>query len=234
MYRGLMHKVSGLLGIAAFCGVLGGCAAPGGPVLNPVGRTLTWFSYVGGEDIRARCAPGGQDMLRFVYNGRYIEQVRTYDITADAVGPGAIFQARANGRSDVTTIDLGDPLGAWRGAVYQHYISAQERDAVVQALQASGFDRPSPRGLFLRSDAFYWAVSACRNGVFHFYAWQQPGDDLSRLAFVAVLLGLDKTGTEFNAPYEVALGPFDSTPQAGRVRFQLEVGTNGLILGPSF
>jgi hypothetical protein len=229
-----MGKLRNLLGFAALCGLLGSCAPPGGPVSNPVGRTLSWYSYVGGEDIRARCMPGSQDTLRFVYNGIYKEQVRTYDVTTDVVSPGAILQARVNGPSNLVSFDLSDPVGTWRGAAYQHFISPQERDGLAQALDASGFGRPAPNGLFLRSDWFYWAVSACRRGSFHFYAWQQPDDDLSKLAFIPALLALDKTGIDFNAPHQVYLGPFDPAQRAGNAAFQLEVGANGLVLGPSF
>lgn len=222
------------MGFAAFCGLLGGCAAPGGPVSNPVGRTLSWYSYVGGEDIRAGCVAGSRDMLRFVYNGRYTEQLRTYDVVTDVVSPGAIFKARVNGRSSLTSFDLSDPLSTWKGTIYQHFLSPDERDGLVQALAASGFNRPAPKGLNLRSDWFYWTVSACRNGSFHFYAWQQPDDDLSQLAFIPALLALDKTGADFNAPRPVNIGPFDPTSRAGNVSFLLTVSENGLVHGPTF
>ena len=228
-----MSKLQKLLNFAALALVFG-CTGQGGPVLNPVGRTLTWFSYVGGADLRAACQPGAADALRFVYNGRYTDQVRTYDVTTDPVGPGAVFLARANDRSNILALNLSDPFGTWRGAVYQHFISLPERDALWQALAASGFNRPAPSGLYLRSDAYYWTVSACRQGVFHFYAWQEPGDDLTELAFVPVLLNLDKTGVDYNVPRDIPLGPFDPAPRAHYVAFQLEVGNNGLIAGPSF
>ena len=35
--------------------LLAGCAASG-PAGNPIARNLTWFSYVGGDYIRAACA----------------------------------------------------------------------------------------------------------------------------------------------------------------------------------
>jgi len=225
----MRKKWISFLGLA-LASTVSGCST-GGVVTNPIGRTFNWFSYVGGEDIRERCLPGTIDALRFVYNGRYIEQLRTYDITEDTVGPGAIFRARAIDRANLLSFNLLDPLAPWRGQVYQNLLSTEELGRINGALLASGFDRPSPKGLYLRSDAFYWTVSACRHGQFHFYAWQAPQDDLARLPFIAVLLELDQTGTQFNPPREVTLPPFDYTSQAGNTRFQLEVGDNGLVQG---
>jgi hypothetical protein len=213
---------------------LAACTAPGGPVLNPIGRSLSWFSYVGGEDVRARCGTDNRSQWRFVYNGQYAEQIRTYDLTDDIVGPGAIFQARVAGQANLSTINLMDPFGNWRGAVYQHLISPAERDGIARALDASGFAAPSPKGLRLNSTGFYWAVSACEKGQFHFYAWRYPEADLARLPFVKALLDIDHTDVAFRAPQPYNPPPADPTDDAGRRgAFQLTVGTNGLVLGPT-
>ncbi|HYM31548.1 MAG TPA: hypothetical protein VEU47_09630 [Candidatus Cybelea sp.] len=214
--------------------LLSGCMATGGPTFNPVGRTLTWFSYVGGDDIRVRCVPGSLDVWRFVYNGHYMEQIRSYDMTADQLGPGAILQVRAAGRSTVLAMDLRDPFSVWRGQIDQRFLQANDRRKIVDALAASGFSGPAPEGLRLRSDAFYWAVSACQGGVFHFNAWQQPGTDLSRLAFIKTLLDVDRTGLPLNPPNDAVLPPYDPSPRAGYVQFLLTVGKNGLVSGPTY
>jgi hypothetical protein len=219
---------------AAFLLLLAACTAPGGPVLNPIGRSLSWFSYVGGEDVRARCGTDNRSQWRFVYNGQYDEEIRTYDVTDDIVGPGAILQARVAGRANLVTIDVLDPFGNWRGAVYQHLISTSERDGLARALGASGFGAASPKGLRLTSTDFYWAVSACEKGQFHFYAWRYPETDLAQLPFAKALFELDHTGVAVRAPRPYTAPPVDPTDAGARwSSFQLTVGTNGLILGPT-
>jgi hypothetical protein len=49
-------------------------------VEQPVVRSFNWFSYVGGDDIRSACQPGGRNRVRLVYNGLWDEQVRVYDV----------------------------------------------------------------------------------------------------------------------------------------------------------
>ena len=53
---------------------------PGASVEQPIVRSLNWFSYVAGDDIRAACRPGGRNRIRLVYNALWEEQVRTYEI----------------------------------------------------------------------------------------------------------------------------------------------------------
>ncbi len=49
-------------------------------VEQPIVRSFHWFSYVGGDDIRAACGHDGRNRLRLIYNAIYDEQVRTYEI----------------------------------------------------------------------------------------------------------------------------------------------------------
>ena len=49
----------------------------------PVVRSFHWFDFVGANDIRAACVPGGRSHLRLVYNALWEEQVRVYDILFD-------------------------------------------------------------------------------------------------------------------------------------------------------
>src|SRR5947207_5833773 len=53
---------------------------PDRKVDEPIVRTFNWFSYVGGDDIRSACVPGGRDRVRLVYNALWEEQVRVYDV----------------------------------------------------------------------------------------------------------------------------------------------------------
>ena len=59
--------------------VLGGCEYAG-PAGDPVSRNISWFDYVGGESLKAACGPGASTQLRFVYNGIYDQQIRSYDL----------------------------------------------------------------------------------------------------------------------------------------------------------
>ena len=47
---------------------------------QPIVRSFNWFAYVGGDDIRAACRPGGRNRVRLIYNALWEEQVRTYEI----------------------------------------------------------------------------------------------------------------------------------------------------------
>src|SRR5918911_5006966 len=73
--------------------ILSGCAGTGGSA-NPVARSLGWFNYLNGTELRDACATG-PDRYRFIYNARWGEQVRTYDIVRDHRGRGdGILAAR--------------------------------------------------------------------------------------------------------------------------------------------
>ncbi|MFX4447010.1 hypothetical protein ABTA86_19705, partial [Acinetobacter baumannii] len=84
------------LGLAAVG--LVACASTG-PVDNPIARTLTWFSYLNGDDIRNTCPAGVRDRYRFVYNGTFNSQVRTYDLVQDTGGGGATLTIHVGGRA---------------------------------------------------------------------------------------------------------------------------------------
>ena len=45
---------------------LGACTTYRGLPTNPVERSLTWFSYLAGDDLQAACKAGGPDHYRFV------------------------------------------------------------------------------------------------------------------------------------------------------------------------
>ena len=60
--------------------LLGGCAYRG-EIDSPLWQRVTWFSYLGGTDIAQACAAGAGERYRIIYNGRYDEQLRSYEIT---------------------------------------------------------------------------------------------------------------------------------------------------------
>jgi hypothetical protein len=161
---------------------LAACSYRGG-IDNPLVRRAGWFSYLDGADIRAACTEGALDSYRLVYNGRYEEQLRSYEITADGAG-GAYLVARAMGRRpNLARVSLNDILAPWRWRRSEARLKPAELRQFVSMLEASGmFDGP-PVGLRLFSGDFYWVASGCRNGVFYFNAWLYPSDRFARLRF---------------------------------------------------
>jgi hypothetical protein len=79
-------------------------------------------------------------------------------------------------------------------------LSEDEYLALIRALEADGFGKPAPAGLTLPSWEFYWAVSACAGGSYHFNAWLHPNADFERLAFPARLFAADKVDVPINNP----------------------------------
>ena len=211
------------------------CAAQG-PSDSPVGRSLTYFSYLNGDDLRAKCVVGGPDTYRLVYNAVWREQVRLYDIVQDGDRVGATMETRViPGRANLLSVDLRDPVGPWRGTIASSRLTPADLGDLNAALAASGFDAPTPDGKFLRSDSFYWIVGACRNGQFHFNAWDAPSAAFDRLSFPSVLFRSDRSGVAPNPARHLYLGPFEPDyGSASPSKFQVQVGRDGLILGPRF
>ena len=77
----------------------------------PISRSANWFAYVGANDIRQGCTPGGRNRLRLIYNALYEEQVRTYEIFLQpdagqpAGGPTAGPDGAAPKQDDVVEAD---------------------------------------------------------------------------------------------------------------------------------
>ena len=82
-------SISGLAGLLA----LSACTLQEG-VNNPLTQRFAWFQYLNGADIREGCFEGGLWRVRLIYNGRYQEQVRLYNVVADGAGGGASGGAR--------------------------------------------------------------------------------------------------------------------------------------------
>ncbi len=89
-------KLVKLIPVLTALGV-GACTAYQGTPSNPIEQSLTWFSFVAGDDIRAVCRAGEPDHYRFVYNGIYEVQIRAYELTPTP--GGAELTVRARGRS---------------------------------------------------------------------------------------------------------------------------------------
>ncbi|MBN9525567.1 MAG: hypothetical protein J0H82_05150 [Alphaproteobacteria bacterium] len=214
------------LGLAAVG--LVACASPG-PVDNPIARNLTWFSYLNGDDIRNTCPAGVRDRYRFVYNGTFNSQVRTYDLVQDTGGGGATVTIHVGGRADLTQwFLLPDPFSPWAGENRERHVDAATFQRLVAALDQSGFQAPAPDGAFLRSGDYYWVAVGCRAGQVKFQAWTNDGDTLSRLAFVEPLLALDDTGVRFAQPRPNPEAAFSSGGSSTGQHFQLQVSGNGI------
>ena len=70
----MWHMLRVLVKVTLMAYVVGGCSYYGSPqsdIDNPAVRKVAWFSYLDGNDIRERCAPGAHDRFRLVYNGQY-------------------------------------------------------------------------------------------------------------------------------------------------------------------
>ena len=144
--------------VAGFALVLGACVADGPPETG-IGRQATWYSYLGGEDLRRACVAGAPDHLRFVYQGLYGRQVRGYELTRAHGAEQAALRAQAWGAPALIDFDRNGPsLGSPADA--QVPVTALQWAAIEAALSSSGFDAAPPTGAFLRSDRYFWAVSA--------------------------------------------------------------------------
>jgi len=199
---------------------------------TPVVRKLSWFSYLDGTDIRSTCASGILDRYRLVYNARYTEQIRSYELVADAAG-GAYLTARAR-NADPNMLDLSFPdvQAPWRWRKSTAHLSPEAFAELRKRLLDSGFGAAPPVGLRLYSQEFYWVASGCVNGVYHFAAWTHPSPAFAKFAVPAFLFAHDDTGVAVNQPRELyGEGRFQEAG-GGRnhtyTRFTLQVGQNGL------
>jgi len=182
--------------LAAVSALLAGCEYAGPPD-NAVARNLTWFSYLGGENIEKSCAPGAPDRYRFVYNGIYQKQIRSYDVSLLPGGRGASVSAFARGEGDLTQGLTVSQIGAiWGGTRAQAAMSPQGLADLRAALAADGMPGSRPSVLRLPSNEFYWTAAACIEGQFHTNAWLWPSERFMTLKFPAVLLAHDRTGIE--------------------------------------
>ena len=210
--------------------LLAGCTYRG-DIDNPAVRKVSWFSYLDGTDIRTACVQGAPDSYRLVYNGRYEEQVRSYEITADGAG-GADLTARAKGRANAFDVSLDDVLAPWRWKRSQTRLSPAEFRQFGALLEQSGQFAGAPEGLRLFSGDFYWAGSACRNGAFHYHAWAFSSDGFAQVRFADFLFKHDQTELAVNQPRAIPasefLGPAGRPEDQTQTRFWLQVQKDGL------
>lgn len=213
-----------LLGLAA-------CAYRGG-IDNPAIRKVAWFSYLDGDDIRTYCVENAPDSYRLVYNGRYEEQLRSYEVTADGTGGARLTSRAMDLRGDITKISLEDVLAPWNWEKAEGQLSPADFQALQARLESGGFYAGAPAGLRLYSGDFYWIASGCRDGKFYFGAWLYPEPPYEKLSFPDFIYARDATGVPVNQPRPLPAA--DKYRRASRnsddsgTRFWLQVGENGL------
>src|SRR5690606_21540976 len=100
--------------ILAFAGLLlaGADSAAQRPDRNvalPIVRSFNWFSYVAGDDIRARCGVDGRDRVRLVYNAIYSEQVRTYELFLQPDGTAGMTVGVLADQGDLSELSISEP-----------------------------------------------------------------------------------------------------------------------------
>jgi len=216
---------------------------PDAKVEQPIVRTFNWFSYVGGNDIREVCEPGGRNRVRLIYNGVWEEQVRTYEIFLQPDGTAGLDIGVLNEQGsggNLTYLSLGrDGSGVtapWRMRKGQRILSVGETRELVGLLQASAAFGPPRNGLNLPSNDFWWAVASCLNGVWGFQAYHYPTDGFANVKFAEKLFALDNVPIAVNRPRKLEPSELrrDYNVPGTRVgaqqnyRWVLVVGTDGL------
>ena len=169
---------------------------------NPVVRSLTWFSYIGGEDIRASCQASAPDRYRFVYNGHYALQIRAYELAP--AGADAELTVRARGRSgNIGRLSFDEPFGPWTLDHGTARLSNSQAAAIVTALSDAVATAPPAAGQSMQSYEFYWVVTACSAGKFRLYVFRWPELEVDDLPFVPLLLAHDRSGVSFQKTRQI-------------------------------
>ncbi len=166
---------------------------------TPVVGKVSWFAYLGGEDIRAACVPGAPARYRFVYNAVIDEQVRSYDMTQTA--DGASFDARVPTSAPTLFEFRPGAANAWNPRrADTRSIDRATYLAIARQLEADGFGAPPDTKHNLSAWDFYWLVTACADGKFHINAWRNETPEFTALRFPALLFAQDRTEIPVNPP----------------------------------
>jgi len=224
----LLRTVASLAAVFIFGGMAAACSSYSvGDTGNPVTRRATWYSFLNGDDIRQRCARGGGDEVRLVFNADWREHLRLYEYTASGDG-GGMLHGRVIPRGRLNLFSLSDPLGPWSGVAFDLEFRRADAAALWQALAEDRAFAPAPRRLTLRSNRFYWIVSGCRDGRVFFNAWQHPSDRYAGLRFPDLLRRYDISGIEWPAPTPFPGDDLEGPRERDQFVFRLEVTPEGL------
>jgi hypothetical protein len=196
----MLRVKSRIVAAALVAFALAGCADTKRAHEPLLGR-LSWFQYLAGADIKAACAADAPARYRFVYNAVFDEQVRSYDLARTATGATLNVNV-AGGGIQLVEFALGE---SWRAQTVKRRAEATlEREvylALIRQVEADGFGAPPEEGLRLPSYDFYWAVSACAGGRFHFNVWRNQTPGFEVLRFPAQLFAQDTTSVPPAKPY---------------------------------
>ena len=203
----------------------------------PGARSLNWFGYVGGDDIRAACQPGSRNRVRLVYNALWEEQVRTYEVFLQPDGTAGLqtdVLADQGNVSNILAESAADVLSPWRMKRGQRLLDAAETRRLIDLLQASAAFGPPRDGLRLPDNDFWWTVASCRNGVWGFQAYHYPTDGFANVKFAEQLFAWDNVKVPVNRPRKLEPAEFrrgldSQSARRGRGdRWILVVGKDGL------
>ncbi|MBC8792201.1 MAG: hypothetical protein C6Y20_11390 [Tagaea sp. CACIAM 22H2] len=200
-----MKRVA-LLGIAL---ALAACADTS-RVHTPVVGGLSYFNYLAGNDIKAACTADAPARYRFVYNAVFDEQVRSYDLQQTADGAKLSVNV---GNSEIRVFEFPlswpiRPEAVKRQA--EATLSRADYLALIRQVEADGFGAAAPEGMRLQSYDFYWAVSACAGGKFHFNAWVNQTPGFAALRFPQLLYSHDTTSIPPAKPFANTYGAYIS------------------------
>ncbi len=170
---------------------------------RPVARSFNWFAYVGSNDIRDACRPGGRNRVRLIYNALYEEQVRTYEIFLQPDGVAGMSIGVLADQGNVSSLVIGsitDVLGPWSMKRGERILSIDETRELIGLLEASAAFGPPPDGLKLPDNDFWWTVASCRNGIWGFQAYHYPTDGFANVRFAERLFAWDNVPVPVNRP----------------------------------
>ncbi|MBI3503896.1 MAG: hypothetical protein HY059_03575 [Proteobacteria bacterium] len=193
-----------LLAIAAAALLAAGCSDVS-RVDTPVTGQLSWFAFLGGEDIRAACVPGSPAHYRFVYNAVLDEQLRSYDLVQTQ--SGATFEARVPNANPTLFEYRPNAAVGWNPRRADKVsIDRPAYLAIARQLEEDGFGAAPDTRRNLPSWDFYWIVTACADGRFHINAWLRATPGFDALGFPALLYAQDRT--------EIPINPVSRNPYA--------------------
>jgi hypothetical protein len=203
---------------------------------QPMTRSLNWFAFVGGNDIRESCSSGGRSRIRLIYNALWEEQVRIYDVFLQPDGTAGLATRVLANQGTVTNVtirSLNDVTAPWGTLKADRILNAAETRDFMGALEASAAFGPPRDGLRLPDNDFWWTVASCRNGIWGFQAYHYPTDHFANVKFAARLFALDGVKVPVNQPRELEPAElrrdFLAPANRGRAdRWMLVVGKDGL------
>ncbi len=232
-------KCARLLFVLCTAFLVQGCAARG-PASDPVSRVLSWFSYMNGDDLRSACARGATDRYRLIYNGRWTEQVRSYDLVAARALPGTQGQAVPVDAKLMAQSFTPAPLFN----AYLERLNGGDATQVEEVrLEPDDFrrlegaiseiaSRMDGEGSWLRSDRYFWLIMGCRDGEFRLTGFEVTPEIHDGLVFLAPLIAVDPVAGPLARPRALPEQPYAQTAgqrERREVRFRVQVRDNRLV-----